>query len=138
MIAVDDMPANATVVDLRIGPGDALANVVQELGRKLGLARGGFSGPARQGHSRGEGSQAIVDRQARVLFHRTRGAVPRVGQLGPSWPGLGLLFFESVTLRDYPVVLALTVFSATLTLAGNLGADLLYRWANPQAELGRT
>ncbi len=55
-----------------------------------------------------------------------------------SWPGLGSLFFESVTRRDYPVVLALTVLSATLTLAGNLGADLLQRWANPQAEFQRS
>jgi peptide/nickel transport system permease protein len=50
-----------------------------------------------------------------------------------SWPGLGSLFFESVTRRDYPLVLALTLLSAVLTLVGNLAADLLYRLADPQA-----
>jgi len=50
-----------------------------------------------------------------------------------SWPGLGSLFFESVTLRDYPLVLALTLLSATVTLAGNLAADLLYRVADPRS-----
>ncbi len=50
-----------------------------------------------------------------------------------SWPGLGSLFFESVTRRDYPLVLALTLLSATVTLAGNLAADLLYRVADPQS-----
>jgi peptide/nickel transport system permease protein len=50
-----------------------------------------------------------------------------------SWPGLGSLFFESVSRRDYPLVLALTLLSAALTLAGNLSADLLYRVADPRA-----
>jgi peptide/nickel transport system permease protein len=50
-----------------------------------------------------------------------------------SWPGLGSLFFESVTRRDYPLVLALTLLSAMVTLAGNLAADLLYRVADPQS-----
>lgn len=52
-----------------------------------------------------------------------------------SWPGLGSLFFESVTRRDYPLVLALTLLSATVTLAGNLAADLLYRVADPQSAI---
>ncbi len=52
-----------------------------------------------------------------------------------SWPGLGSLFFESVTRRDYPLVLALTLLSATVTLAGNLVADLLYRVADPQSAM---
>jgi peptide/nickel transport system permease protein len=50
-----------------------------------------------------------------------------------SWPGLGSLFFVSVTHRDYPLVLALTLLTATVTLAGNLAADLLYRVADPQS-----
>lgn len=50
-----------------------------------------------------------------------------------SWPGLGRLFYDSILQRDYPVVLALTFLAAVLTLAGNVTADLLYRWADPRA-----
>jgi len=50
-----------------------------------------------------------------------------------SWPGLGSLFFDSVSRRDYPLVMALTLLTAVLTLAGNLTADLLYRVADPRA-----
>ena len=50
-----------------------------------------------------------------------------------SWPGLGSLFFESLERRDYPVVMALTLLSAVLTLGGNLIADLLYQIADPRA-----
>jgi len=51
-----------------------------------------------------------------------------------SWPGLGSLFFDSLARRDYPLVMALTLLSAVITLAGNLAADLLYRVADPQSE----
>jgi peptide/nickel transport system permease protein len=50
-----------------------------------------------------------------------------------AWPGVGSLFFEAVSGRDYPVVLALTLLAAVVTLLGNLGADLLYRAVDPQA-----
>jgi len=52
-----------------------------------------------------------------------------------SWPGMGRLYFESLQNRDYPVVLALTVVSALLTLAGSLLADFLYCIADPRVRL---
>jgi peptide/nickel transport system permease protein len=51
-----------------------------------------------------------------------------------SWPGIGRLYFESLQNRDYPVVLALTVVTALLTLAGSLLADVLYCVADPRVE----
>ena len=51
-----------------------------------------------------------------------------------SWPGMGRLYFESLLNRDYPVVLALTVVTALLTLAGSLLADILYCIADPRVE----
>ena len=50
-----------------------------------------------------------------------------------AWPGAGLLFYEGVVQRDYPVVMALTLLAALLTLAGSLAADLLYRAVDPRA-----
>jgi len=49
-----------------------------------------------------------------------------------SWPGMGYLFFESITRRDYPVIMGLTLMFSLLTLAGQLLADLLYAIVDPR------
>lgn len=49
-----------------------------------------------------------------------------------SWPGMGQLFFQSLTMRDFPVLMALTLMFAVLTLLGQLLADLLYAVADPR------
>ena len=49
-----------------------------------------------------------------------------------SIPGMGLLFYEAVMMRDYTLIMGLLVISAVLTLLGNLLADLLYAWADPR------
>lgn len=51
-----------------------------------------------------------------------------------SWPGIGRLFIESAFARDYPVIMALTVISATLVVIGNLIADILYAIFDPRIE----
>lgn len=53
-----------------------------------------------------------------------------------SLPGMGLLFFEAVLQRDYPLVMGITVIGAVLTLIGNLLADLSYAWADPRIRHG--
>lgn len=47
-------------------------------------------------------------------------------------PGMGRLFYESVMSRDYPVVMAVLVIGALLTLVGNLMADISYSVADPR------
>lgn len=54
-----------------------------------------------------------------------------------SIPGMGLLFYEAVLARDYPLVMGITVIGAVLTLLGNLLADLAYAWADPRIRHGR-
>lgn len=49
-----------------------------------------------------------------------------------SWPGLGQLFFNAVQNRDYPVLLAINIITATALLLGNLLADLLYAVVDPR------
>lgn len=51
-----------------------------------------------------------------------------------SWPGIGLLFVDAAFQRDYPVIMALTVISATLVIVGNLIADILYAVIDPRIE----
>lgn len=49
-----------------------------------------------------------------------------------SWPGMGTLFFTSLTYRDYPVIMALTLMFSVLTLLGQLLADFLYAVVDPR------
>lgn len=51
------------------------------------------------------------------------------------WPGVGQVYLESITMRDYPFMLGFTVFLATLTLIGNLISDVLYGLADPRIRL---
>ena len=49
-----------------------------------------------------------------------------------NWPGMGLLFLESIYRRDYPVIMGLTLMFSTLTLLGQLLADMLYALVDPR------
>lgn len=49
-----------------------------------------------------------------------------------NYPGAGLLFWESATSHDYPVLLAMTLVVSAATVAGSLLADLLYAVADPR------
>jgi peptide/nickel transport system permease protein len=49
-----------------------------------------------------------------------------------TWPGIGKLFFESVLERDYPTIMGLVLLFSTLTLAGQLLADVLYAVVDPR------
>ena len=49
-----------------------------------------------------------------------------------SYPGMGRLGYEAVMSRDYPVVMAVGVIAAFLTLVGNLIADITYALVDPR------
>ncbi len=51
-------------------------------------------------------------------------------------PGVGRLFFNAAIQRDYPVIMAIAVLTATATLIANLCADLLYRAVDPRMAAG--
>lgn len=53
-----------------------------------------------------------------------------------SLPGLGLLFYDGVMSRDYPLIMGSLVLGAALTLAGNLLADFCYGLADPRIRAG--
>jgi peptide/nickel transport system permease protein len=52
-----------------------------------------------------------------------------------AWPGIGRLGYEAVTQRDYPVILGLLIFTGTLTIVGNLLADITYAFVDPRVKL---
>jgi peptide/nickel transport system permease protein len=49
-----------------------------------------------------------------------------------AWPGLGLLFLDSLDRRDYPVLIAMLMLSAFFVIAFNLIADILYAVMDPR------
>ncbi len=53
-----------------------------------------------------------------------------------NYPGLGLLFYNSLGNEDYNVLLAYTLIAAILTVAGNLVADVALTVADPRIRLG--
>jgi peptide/nickel transport system permease protein len=52
-----------------------------------------------------------------------------------NYNGLGLLFYDSLQNEDYPVLLALTMIGAVLTVLGNLIADVALTVADPRIRL---
>ena len=53
-----------------------------------------------------------------------------------TWPGMGRLFLDSIGYRDYPVVMGILMFSATIVLIGSLLADILYAVVDPRIRVG--
>ncbi len=49
-----------------------------------------------------------------------------------SWPGLGRLFYDSLSSRDYPVLMAMMVLSALTIVFCNLIADVIYGILDPR------
>jgi peptide/nickel transport system permease protein len=52
-----------------------------------------------------------------------------------TWPGMGRLFLDSLSYRDYPVVMGLLMFSAVMVLFANLLADICCAFADPRIRL---
>lgn len=52
-----------------------------------------------------------------------------------NWPGIGAIYMQAFTVRDYPLLMGFTMFIAVLTVFSNLIADLLYGVADPRVRL---
>ncbi len=80
------------------------------------------------------------------------GMIPVITVLGPAFaglvtgtiiiervfgiPGMGRLFIDSITTRDYPVIMGVTLFYAFLIVLGNLAVDIAYGFADPRIRSG--
>ncbi len=49
-----------------------------------------------------------------------------------AWPGLGWLLVESITARDFPVVVAGAIIAAIFVTMVNLLVDIVYGWLDPR------
>jgi peptide/nickel transport system permease protein len=52
-----------------------------------------------------------------------------------SWPGVGSLLFDSVSSRNYPVVLGIMVLGSLVVIGANIAVDLVYMWLDPRIEI---
>jgi peptide/nickel transport system permease protein len=52
------------------------------------------------------------------------------------WPGLGRLMYESILLRDYPVILGLLFMISIMTCAMNVVVDVSYALIDPRIRYG--
>jgi peptide/nickel transport system permease protein len=53
-----------------------------------------------------------------------------------TWPGMGRLFWQAATVRDYPVLMGLITVTAILVILSNLLADVTYGLLNPRIREG--
>jgi peptide/nickel transport system permease protein len=51
-----------------------------------------------------------------------------------AWPGIGQLTVASVTRRDYPVLLVISLIVGGVVLLANLLVDVTHRWLDPRLE----
>ena len=49
-----------------------------------------------------------------------------------SWPGLGLLTFDSIETRDYPIILSLFFMFSIMIITANLVTDVIYGFLDPR------
>jgi oligopeptide transport system permease protein len=101
----------------------------------------------RTAHAKGLGERAVV------LNHIVRNAlIPVVTYIGPAlanlvtgsfvieWQfsisGIGRLFVESISRRDYTLILALTLIYALLVALANLAVDFIYGFLDPRIKVG--
>ncbi|PWB51520.1 MAG: peptide ABC transporter permease [Anaerolineales bacterium] len=52
-----------------------------------------------------------------------------------NWPGLGLFTVHSLLNIDYPAIMGITLYGATMYVLINLGVDLLQAWIDPRVSL---
>lgn len=95
-----------------------------------------------------------VSRPGVLIKHVMRNAMlPLITMLGPriaavftgsfllekmfSIPGLGFYFYNSISARDYTMIIGTTVFYAALFIVANLVVDLLYSVIDPRIRVGK-
>jgi len=49
-----------------------------------------------------------------------------------AWPGIGRLLYESISRRDYPVMLAILLMVSTTVVLANLATDIVHRLIDPR------
>jgi peptide/nickel transport system permease protein len=49
-----------------------------------------------------------------------------------SWPGMGRLYYQAASKRDYPLLMAVLIIASAITILANLLADIAYGYLDPR------
>jgi peptide/nickel transport system permease protein len=49
-----------------------------------------------------------------------------------SWPGMGRLYYNAATGRDYPLLMGILIIASSFTVIANLMADVAYGFLDPR------
>ena len=49
-----------------------------------------------------------------------------------NWPGMGTLYMDGVSTRDYPLIMSMVLISAVVIVVSNLITDLTYALVDPR------
>ncbi len=102
----------------------------------------------RQDHVRTARAKGLRARMVTTRHIVRNGMIPVITVMGPTLaglitgtiiiervfgvPGMGYLFIDSITRRDYPVIMGTTIFYAFIVVLGNLLVDIAYIVADPR------
>ncbi len=53
-----------------------------------------------------------------------------------SWPGMGRLFVDALTVKEYPILMGMIMVTAFAVIVGNLVADVAISLIDPRIRLG--
>lgn len=53
-----------------------------------------------------------------------------------SWPGLGLLTYEALKVRDLPLLQGILLIDTLILIVANISVDLIYPYIDPRVEVG--
>ncbi|MFT4107347.1 MAG: ABC transporter permease [Lacrimispora sp.] len=121
---------------------------LQQVGSLIRQTRGAMLDVLQEDYIRTARSKGVKENRI-LIGHGLQNAfipvVTRIGMMIPflvggavvteqifAWPGLGSLMVLSITSRDYPTIMGITVFIAAAVLIGNIIVDLIYGLLDPK------
>jgi oligopeptide transport system permease protein len=126
------------VLILSIGPAAGLAR----------LTRGSMLQVIREDYIRTARAKGVPEHLITIKHALRNALVPVVTVLGPMFagavtgslvieqifaiPGMGQNFVRAVSVRDYPVIMGMTLLYASLLVVSNLIVDITYSWIDPR------
>lgn len=121
---------------------------IQQIGGIIRQTRGSMMEVLEEDYVRTARAKGCLETRTLLVHAFRNGMVPVVTSIGMmipflaggavvteqifAWPGLGSLMVMSISARDYPEIMGITVFIALCVLVGNLIIDLLYGLLDPR------
>lgn len=126
----------------------ALVLSLQQVGRLIRQTRGSMLEVLSEDYIRTARAKGLKERTVLIKHGMRTALIPVITELGMmipfliggavvteqifGWPGLGSLMVMSISARDYPVIMGITVLVAVAVLVGNILTDIIYSIIDPR------